>query len=177
MDFPCLLGRTLNGLMVLVKSPDGVNCFSLSVHLAACLFDSPAALYLFVSARICSPPPIPLNPQPPALLKTLHFISLCPTSGSLICWTRIWPPVGPNRRYCLSPLFGMCCVWPSSGVLCFIIHNCAGQLMLEHSQQQQEFEFTSGYFGASLSWMQHHSFCMSVSYFLNTVLNTKVFFV
>lgn len=76
MDCPCLLARALNSLTVLtVKSPYGVNCFCLSARLAACLFDSPAALYLFVSARICSPPP---NPQPPALLKTLHFISLAP---------------------------------------------------------------------------------------------------
>lgn len=56
MDCPCLLGRTLNGLAVKVKRLVGVNC--LSVRLAVCLFDSPAALYLFVSAHICSPPPI-----------------------------------------------------------------------------------------------------------------------
>lgn len=121
MDCPCLLGRTLNGLTVLIKSPDGVNC--LSVRLAACLFDSPAALYLFVSARICSPPHPPQS-STSCFAQTPSLHLTCPTSGSLICRTRIWPPLGPNRRYCLCSLFGMCCMSPSPGVLCFIIHNC-----------------------------------------------------
>lgn len=80
MDCPSLLGRTLNGLTITVQSLNGVNCFCLSVWLPA-FFDSPAAFYLFVSARICSlsPPPPPQTPNPSALLeKTLHFMSLAP---------------------------------------------------------------------------------------------------
>lgn len=114
MDCPSVLGRTLKGLTVLVQSPNGVNCFCLSVRLP---FDSPAALSLFVSARICPhPPPNPLN----LLLcsKKNHSLHITwPTLGSLIYWTRIWPPLGPNRRYCLSSLF-----WH---VLCVRLTGCA----------------------------------------------------
>lgn len=91
--------------------------------LPACFFDSPAPLYLFVSAR---PPPTPTPPTTSSALlkKTLHFISL----GSLTSATRTWPGPGPNRRYSLSSLLGMCCAWPSSVVVLwffFLSHNCA----------------------------------------------------
>lgn len=138
MDFPCLLGRTLNGLTVLVKSPDGVNCSCLSVRLAACLFDSPAALYLFVSARICSPPS---HPQILNLLlcsKPLHFISLAPPRApSSVGQGSGHPSAQTGGTAC--PLFFfwhvLCVTLIRSGVYSY--HNCACHLLLEHSKQQQ----------------------------------------
>lgn len=110
MDCPCLLGTTLNS-SVQISS----HCSCLSVRLAACRFDSPAALYLFVSARI--------YPQPPTPLFCLAQQSSPHLTCSLICRTRMWPPLGPNRRYWSSSLFGLCCVWPSLAVLFFVVSN------------------------------------------------------
>lgn len=120
MDCPSLLGRTLSGLTITVQSLSGVNCFCLSVWLPA-FFDSPAAFYLFVSARICSlsPPPPPQTPNPSALLEKKPFTSC--RLPHLICRTRNWSPFGLNRRYSLSSLFGMRRVWLSSGVQCLFV--------------------------------------------------------
>lgn len=119
MDCPCLLGRTLNGLTVLVRSPNGVNCFCLFVHLAACLFDSHAALYLFVSARICSPTPT-LHPpilQTPALLETLPFISLAPPRApSSVGQGSGYPSAQTGGTAC--PLFLACAVSDPHQVCC-----------------------------------------------------------
>lgn len=73
---PNPLGWSSMGIIPFSKQQKGcINC-QLAVRLAACHFDSPAAFYLFVSAR--TPPPThPLLP----CSKTLHFISLAP-----------WPP-------------------------------------------------------------------------------------
>lgn len=73
---PSPLGWSSMGIIPFSKQQKGcINC-QLVVRLAACHFDSPAAFYLFVSAR--TPPPThPLLP----CSKTLHFISLAP-----------WPP-------------------------------------------------------------------------------------
>lgn len=91
-----------------------INC-QLAVRLAACRFDSPAAFYLFVSAR--TPHPTPHSPSS-ALLKNPSLHLTCPLA-SLICWTRMWPSLGPNRRYCLPPFLAcsvcdphqLCCVF------------------------------------------------------------------
>lgn len=119
--------------------------------LAARLFDSPAALYLFVSARICPPPP-PLpspNPHfpPPALLKHPSLHLACLTSDLA---TRIWPPIGPNRRYCLSPFFRhVLCVSLTGS---FLIHcqwhqqwsaqSCSGNLCLGGFASQFQIFYT-----------------------------------
>lgn len=91
--------------------PFWLTCSTLPLCLCTHLFPTPTLNLLH-----CLPRPLHLN---------------CPTLGSPICWTRIWPSLGPNRRYCLSSLFAVCCMSPLLGVLCGPIYHCACDLLLE----------------------------------------------
>lgn len=141
MDRLWLPGRTLNGLTVLVQSPNGVSCFCLSVCLAACLFDSPAALYLFVSARTCSPTP---TPPPPPLPQSFNLL-LCSKKKS--CTSSHLPHLGlphlsdkdlaiprPKQEVLLVLSFWhVLCVTSTRCAVFFFILICACLILLEHS--------------------------------------------
>lgn len=148
MDCPCLLDRTLNGLTVSVQSPNSVNwCFCLLVWLPAFLTHPHhfTSLSLHASVLLLLLPQLP-NSQPPALLKNKQTTTTnkkYPFTSShllhLICWTRIWSHIGPNRRYCLSRLFSMCCLWTSQvfcvslfiGFACHLSQKAAVVLLLK----------------------------------------------
>lgn len=110
----------------------------LSVRLAACLFDSLAALYLFVSARICSPPRTPILNLPlcskPITSSHLSHLGLPPLLEKDLATPR------PKQEVLLVS-FGMCCVWLSPGALCFLMYTCASHSLLELSKQPQHWSF------------------------------------
>lgn len=128
------------------------------------VLDSPAALYLFVSAR--NPVPSLLNqPTSPHLTLLSALLKLSPAlplhltrplpRAPLICATRMWSRLGPNRRYCLSSVTDLCCVCHPSVVLCFCFlflflwggrrsYLCVCYSVLEHEQKSQDVSFVSG---------------------------------
>lgn len=80
MDCPCLLGRTLNSLMALSMNPQRCQLFlfvCLSVRPPAFLTHLQHFTSLSLHASVLQPPLTPIL-HPPALLKTLHFMSLAP---------------------------------------------------------------------------------------------------
>lgn len=115
MDCPCLLGTTLNSS---VQSADFVNWSCLSVRLAVLTH-----LQHFTS--------LSLHALPPPTLFCLAQQSSPHLTCSLICRTRMWPPLGPNRRYWLSSLFGLCCVCPSLAVLFFVVSTFVHPFLFE----------------------------------------------
>lgn len=148
MDCPCLLGRTLNGLTVLVQSPN--SQLFLSVRLAACLFDSPAALYLFVSARICSPTTPPPNPQ--LLLCSKPFTSShLPHLGLPHLLDKDLAIPRPKQEVLLVFSISACAVCDPHQESC--AYHCACHLLLEQSTATaMEVMFKhSGSIGAPLS--------------------------
>lgn len=125
--------------------------------LAARLFDSPAALYLFVSARIC-PPPSPSLPEPP--FPTSCFAQTPFTPSRL-------PHLGfghkdmathrPKQEVLLVPFFSACAV-------CVPHREFSYPLSMASAMERTKL------FGEPLPWW----FCISVSNFLHRISNLRI---
>lgn len=112
MDCPCLLGRTLYGL---VQSPESQLFLFVCPSGRLPFWLSCSTLPLCLCTHLFSNHP---DPQSPALLKTLHFISLAPPWAPSSVGQGSGHPSAQTGGTARLLYFGMCCVLTSPGVLC-----------------------------------------------------------